>query len=212
MWCRRTLSMIGSFAFVFAFLICSGQADTFSDFSTGLDGWSAVGSGTLSYSSTGGNPLGYAQYTDIGGTVGDGGLVAPSKFLGNWSALNGIGQLKWDHIIISTGGGPDIVNEGAIISGPGGQATFTGSLCQTTWTTFSAPINSANWTINSGSWNTILNNVTSLEIRIEGVHNSAGPLDVDGVDNVHLTPEPSALTLLCFGTIGLITYAWRKRK
>ena len=52
---------------------------TFSDFSTDLDGWTAVGSGTLSYSATGGNPSGFASWADTAGTDGDGWLVAPPE-------------------------------------------------------------------------------------------------------------------------------------
>ena len=74
-----------------------------------------------------------------------------------------------------------------MISGPGGQATYTGPAPQTAWATYTAPINASSWTVNSGTWDAILKDVTSVKIRIEGVLNTAnGALDVDGIDNVRL--------------------------
>lgn len=196
-------------AFLIAFHM-PGRAAVVSDFNAGLDGWTAIGSGSLSHSVAGGNPLGFARFDDIPGAGGDGFLVAPAKFLGNWSTLDGIGVLNWDHIIVSLGDAPDIVNASATIAGPGGGATYFGALHQTSWTTFSAPINSANWSINSGTWNAILANVTSLQIRIEAVHNDGPTLDVDGIDNVQLVPEPGALSLLGVGVI--IVFAQKIRR
>jgi hypothetical protein len=135
--------------------------------------------------------------------------VAPAKFLGNWATLDGIGALKWDQIIVSVGDAPDIVNASATIAGPGGDATYFGALHQISWTTFSAPINSASWSINSGTWNAILSNVTSLQIRIEAVHNDGPTLDVDGIDNVQLVPESGALTLFCVGSFIILALARR---
>ena len=180
---------------------------TSSTFDSGLDGWTLQGSGVLSHSSTGGNPGGYAKFTDIAGPVGDGWLIAPAKFLGNWSGFNEIGLLTWDHRIITYGDIDTVLKASVIISGPGGQATFTGSSFQSAWTRFSAPISIANWTINSGSWNAILSNVTSLKIRIEAVWNN-GALDVDGVDNIQLafpdtnppTPNPSTWATMPYAT------------
>ena len=180
----------------------TATATVVSDFNADLDGWTATGSGSLSHSVAGGNPDGFAQFDDMPGVLaGDGFLIAPAKFLGDWSALDGVGSLQWDHRILTLGDAPTIVNASAAISGPGGQATYFGTLHQTTWTTFSAPISSGDWVIGGGTWNAILANVASLTIRIEAVHNDGAALDVDGIDNVGLVPEPGTLTLLVLGAL-----------
>jgi len=181
-----------------------------STFDTDLEMWTGIGSGSFTFHASGGNPGGYVQYNDVSGTSEDGWLVAPAKFLGNWSVLENPSTLSWDHIIIQTGGsGYQILQGEAIISGPGGSARFKSSeyMTNTGWKTFSAPINNSTWAVTSGSWAGILNNVTALQIRIEAVHNNAGPLDIDGIDNITITPEPATLLLLGLGAVML-----RKRK
>jgi hypothetical protein len=190
--------LLYSFALLSVFCSLSSAAIV-SDFNAGLDGWTATGSGSLSHSLAGGNPLGFARFDDVPGTGGDGFLVAPAKFLGDWSLLDGNGALEWEHIILRLGDASDLVNARATIAGPGGEATFVGPLHQTTWITLSAPISSANWFVLNGSWNALLANVTSLQIRIEAVHNDGAALDIDGIDNVQLVPEPGTLSLLCAG-------------
>jgi hypothetical protein len=202
-------TVTGVFIGLFA-VVSMSHADVLSNFNTGLDGWTIEGNGLLSYDSTGGNPGGFARFTDVAGTSGDGWMIAPSSFLGNWTTYNSTGALSWDHIIINTGDIDSIVKASAIISGPGGTATYTRGDFQTTWTTFAAPISSSYWSINSGSWSSILQNVTSLKIRTEAVWNN-GNLDVDGMDNVHLAPEPSTIILLGAGLISLLAYAWQRR-
>lgn len=199
------------YAILFAFCTPAPGA-VLSDFNAGLDGWTAIGSGSPSHSAAGGNPLGFARFDDIPGAGGDGFLVAPAKFLGDWTPLDDNGALKWDHIIVSVGDAPDIVNASATIAGPGGNATYFGALHQTTWTTFSAPINSADWLVGSGSWNALLANVTSLQIRIEAVHNDGANLDIDGIDNVQLVPEPGALSLFGVGVIIVVAQQIRRHK
>jgi hypothetical protein len=209
---RVMKSLAGILVVLFlAFIVNVSRADVLSNFNTGLDGWTLEGSGTLSYVSSGGNPDGYARWADHADTLGDGWMIAPSSFLGNWSVYNGTGTLSWDHKIISTGDIDTIVTPSAIISGPGGTATYQGGQFQTSWHTLSAPIISSNWIVSSGSWASILNNVTSLKIRTEAVWNN-GYLDVDGMDNVSLAPEPSIITLLGMGIFGLRYNGWLKRK
>lgn len=186
-------------------------AAVISDFDADLDGWVATGSGSLSHSAAGGNPNGFAQFDDIPGVGGDGFLIAPAKFLGDWSALDGNGSLNWEHRILTLGDVPTVVNARATIAGPGGEAFYVGALHQTTWTMFSAPIDSSDWVTSVGTWNALLSNVTSLTIRIEAVHNNGAALDVDGIDNVQLVPEPSTLLLAAFGFFGLFAMHKRRR-
>lgn len=157
-----------------------------STFDTDLEGWTLIGSGTLTYQSSGGISGGFARFDDISGTGGDGWIIAPSKFLGDWSGLNGTGTLSWYHTVLSPGGGPTFVPAGVSISGPGGSASWQSpNLLATYWQFFSVPVDPSVWSV-TGSWSALLANVTTLQIRIEGVHNGGPALDTDGIDNVVL--------------------------
>lgn len=193
---------------IFVLCLVSGANATTaisSTFDTDLEMWTGTGSGRFIYNASGGNPGGYVQFNDESGTGGDGWLSAPAKFLGNWSVLENQRTLSWDHKIIQTGGTGEILYGQAIISGPGGSAKFTSSkyMTNTRWETFSVSINQSEWSVMAGSWAGILNNVTTLDIRIEAVHNVSGPLDICGIDNVTLIPEPATLLLLGLGGLFL---------
>ena len=119
-----------------------------STFDTDLDGWTGEGTGSFLYENQGGNPGGFVKFLDISGTTGDGWLVAPTKFLGDWSSFEGKASLSWDHIILQIGGVPEILQAQAIISGPGGSARCTTTdYMQTSWKTFSTPIDVTKWAI-----------------------------------------------------------------
>jgi len=167
-------------------------ADVSSTFDSDLDGWTLVGNPTLSHQATNGNPGGFARYDDTPGPLGDGWIVAPPKFLGNWTSLDGVGQLSWDHRILSPGEGETLLNGQARISGPGGIAVYySGVVFTTLWQTFTAPLEESAWIMTAGSWDALLSNVTDLRIRIESAHNDGPALDVDGIDNVSLSSEPT---------------------
>ena len=149
-----------------------------STFETQTEGWTLRGSGRLSFKAAGGNPGGFLRYDDVAGTGGDGWIIAPAKFLGDWSFLDQRGVLSWDHIIINPGGSASILKGTATISGPGGSATFTSPNYFTTqWQTFSVPISQTAWSV-TGSWDNLLTNITDLRIRIEACHNGGPGLDV----------------------------------
>jgi hypothetical protein len=179
-------------------LVCTpfSTASVSSTFDTGLDGWTLTGSGKLSFQSAGGHPGSFARYDDIAGTGGDGWIIAPAKFLGNWKPFDKIGSLAWDHIILQTGGAPEILKASVTISGPDGSATWSSpTYLTTTWQTFSAPITQTAWKV-SGSWDNLLANVTTLKIRIEACHNGGPSLDIDSIDNITLIPEPATIFFL----------------
>lgn len=163
-----------------------------STFDTGFDGWTPEGSGDFFYMQDGGNPGGFVKFVDVPDDQhprsGDGWLLAPGKFLGDWSSLDSRGVLSWDHIILETGGGPIILQGQVMISGPSGSARCTTlESMGEAWQSFSIPLKESAWVLISGSWIGLISNVTELKIRIEGVWNSAWPLDTDGIDNIILS-------------------------
>jgi hypothetical protein len=161
-----------------------------STFDTGVDGWTCIGSGSFGYVDEGGNPGGFVRFVDISGTSGDGWIIAPTKFLGDWTTLDGNGVLSWDHIILQEGGVDTILQGQVMIAGPEGTATCTTlESMKEFWKSFSVPVSQPAWKLTLGSWAGLINNVTELKIRIEAVWNVSSPLDIDGIDNVVLTEE-----------------------
>jgi len=173
-------------AMVFLFA-ASASAQICSTFDTGLDGWTCDTSG-CSWAATGGNPDGYLRFDEGGDSTTQ--AVAPGTFWGDWSDLDGIGNIFYDHRIISEGTGvfgysPYYVR----IAGPGGSAEWVGDTPSgaTDWVLIAAPLVESEWTVTSGTWSALLADVTDLRIRIEQVTNSGGANDeVDGIDNVCL--------------------------
>ena len=161
-------------------------------FDVGFEGWTFVGSGEFLCEQSGGNPRGFVKFIDVPDSQhpenGDGWIVAPEKFLGDWSFLDGKGVLSWDHIIIQTGGEPKVLQGQVMISGPGGSAKCTTLARMTkTWQSFCIPIDEPCWQVSSGSWTVLISNITELQIRIEAVWNNSSPLDIDGIENILLT-------------------------
>lgn len=115
-----------------------------STFESDTDGWTGDNVGEFFFDAVGGNPGGFLYFDDI---APSGGLaVAPAKFLGDWSALDGVGVILYDHRVFDSGSHTAVSNRSILISGPGGDAKWTGSLpcegqnCSTAWETFVVPL------------------------------------------------------------------------
>ncbi len=218
MWHRMSLLGLAA-ATVVAVGATLAVADVISTFDSGWDGWTGNAGphpGVLeTWQASGGNPGGYIDFVDQ--DSGDGAISAPAKFLGNWSSLDGVGQLRWDSIVFSPGTLPwDFTGSPwVIISGPGGTAEWAPpGYDNTQWVTYTAPISSDAWTMSSGAWSSLLADVTSLVIEVERTGNGGLPGDHDGLDNVILstTPEPTSLIALSgLGAMGLIACVGRRR-
>jgi PEP-CTERM motif len=188
-----------------------------STFDTGLDGWTSNTPSQISWSKTGGNTGGFILFED---ETNDWTVVnAPSAFLGNYTALNGVGTISFDHKIIAETGIQSLSPYEIDLSGPGGSATWTGATPKgvTGWVTLNVPLVKSDWTINSGTWNGLLANVTQLQIPVELVTNDTIPGDTDheGIDNVILSssaPEPTSLTLIGSGIAGIGGLSMRRRR
>jgi len=198
-------------------------APVVSTFDASNDGWNISGSdvGVYTWESAGGNPDGYIRY-DVTQDGAGGWISAPSQFLGNWSNLDGVGTLSYDHQIFNLGAAVFLVNVGAIIVGADGSSAqqiitldppVVGS-----WETFSMSILEADWVITTGNWSSLLANVSSLSLKIEAVGNNDQPGDIDGIDNVFLSdtplsavPVPATVWLFGSGLLGLVGMARRKK-
>ncbi len=214
-----------SLAFLFFLNLPCAQSGTISSiFDTGLDGWvHKPGSiGVMSWVPTGGNPDGYLRIADTGPASND--ALAPSKFLGDWSLLDSSAELSWDIKAITFGRFIGSIGTlSARIEGQSGEEAFFNSGVSpntTGWTTATAPIQEANWSMVSGTWAGLITDVTSLSIHMEFVNNpSAGSLEVHGLDNVFLTgvpmntvPEPTTIALLGIGLAGLAGAEVKRRR
>jgi len=176
------------FAVAMVFLFAgSAGAQTCSTFDADLEGWTCDTSG-CSWVATGGNPDGHLRFDEGGDGTTE--AIAAVTFWGDWSDLDGVGNIYYDHSIISEGTGvygydPYYVR----IAGPGGSAEWEGDTPSgaTGWVLITVPLVESEWTVTSGTWSALLADVTDLRIRVELVKNSGGANDeVDGIDNVCL--------------------------
>jgi hypothetical protein len=183
---KKMLGVLLTVAMVLLFA-ASASAQICSTFDTDLEAWTCDTSG-CSWAATGGNPDGHLRFDEGGDGTTE--AIAPDTFWGDWTDLDGVGNIFYDHSIISEGTGvfgydPYYVR----ISGPGGSAEWEGDTPSgaTSWLLITAPLVESEWTVTSGTWSALLADVTDLRIRIELVQNSGGANDeVDGIDNVCL--------------------------
>jgi hypothetical protein len=176
-----------------------------STFDTGLEEWTANTPGEVAWAEDGGNPGGYLRFDDYSASGTR--IFAPSPFLGNWSSLDGVGQISFDHRLFQSESEAGILPYQIELSGPGGVAWWFASAPQGAgdWVTLTAPISQDNWFV-VGSWQGLLNSVERLAINIELVNN-VEPFGVEraGIDNVIVSavPVPAALPLLLSGLLCL---------
>jgi hypothetical protein len=144
-----------------------------------------------------------------------------SGFLGNLSGLNNVGVISYDDKIIEETDFESVSPYQIELTGPGGDAVWTGPLPSlsaddtTDWVHLSAPLIEADWTINSGSWDALLADVTQLSINIELVKGGTAPngIDKEGIDNVEIStvPVPPSWILLGIGSVTAVGYSLGRR-
>ena len=157
------------------------------DFENGsYDGWYFKDSGSTAIESDTGNPDYCCKINDQSGVTSQ--AIAPPKFLGDWSQLDESAAFIID---IKTNQST-VIDVGYLIkiTGPGGEAIIPVdsalSEAYNEWKSFSYMISESVWTINTGNWNDILNNIEELNIAVE----YSNATDVVRIDNIKIYNDP----------------------
>ncbi|MCB0807505.1 MAG: PKD domain-containing protein, partial [Bacteroidales bacterium] len=98
--------------------------------------------------------------------------LAPPKFLGDWSQIdNHNADIRVDLNINSYSGNPYPADFFIRISGPDGAAKFPLNSqianAYNDWHTMVVPVDESQWTMESGTWAALINNVNSLQLNLE---------------------------------------------
>lgn len=166
------------------------DAQVISTFDTDLDGWRIIGDNSALWQATGGNPGGCLDVNDL--AVGSTNYAsAPSKFLGNWSAFTTADSIFFDIYEVNTSGGAWIAVHHVRIEGPGGAAwandpRITLPASQGVWLHIRVMMDPAAWTLESGTWEGLLANVTSLRIMAEWIDGG----ETTWLDNIGISRAP----------------------
>lgn len=207
---KRTIFALAMVASTMSF------ASVISTFDTDADGWTMVtfaaggpynvsptNIGGLTWQSTGGNPDGYIERTDV-----EGGAMmfrAPNKFHGDQSVMLG-GTITFD---IQSDYDDRTVDSNVVIKGNGltlvGQ--FTNPVQDAGWFSRGVVLDAANFRKNTQGGAAVsgaellsaLSNVSDLFIG--GEMHTGFPAETTGIDNVKLeaVPEPASMILLASG-------------
>lgn len=209
-------SVIRTMSCLFLFLANSVYGATvLSTFDSNLDGWTGT---DIRFVSTLGNPPGALEFQELFSANATY-AYAPAKFLGDWSASDGAGTISFDHFMPNVTAwdqgywGAGVPRE-IILSGLGGEAIWTGDVpaFYSGWTTNTAPLNSADWVITSGTWGGLLTDVTSFRLRVDHFNDLFGA-ERTQFDNIIVGAVPIPPTLYLFGSglLGLIGISRRKK-
>lgn len=142
-------------------------------------------------------------------------ITAPDEYLGDWTGLDENGVLSFQYRRFKNGDAvvrtkPLVVFlEGA----DGSRAVWTGKNIKrkTGWLTVNVPIDEGRWTMQSGTWEGLLADVTELRLGVERVVNRRGRDERSAIDNITLNatnpapvPEPGTITLVAVAGLALI--------
>ncbi len=160
---------------------------TESTFDTGLDGWRVLPSptNTLTLVNSGGDPGGYARVDDVG-QGGQSSLSAGAKFAGSWQGGTSVPSLISFDFQVLAADEPLVAGPIFQLSGPGGTARLELPTSVVPgngrWRTFVFALETATWTVTSGSLAGLLGNVSSFTISTDY---TLGPESI-AFDNVRL--------------------------
>lgn len=148
----------------------------------GLDGWNFQNTGSITVSTTNGNPPNAVQIADQSNVIST--AYAPPKFRGDLSAWNGSGYMRFDLRINTSLTAYAVQPQHVRLAGPGGAATMpitVAEIQQATnqWRTFTYPLDAGAWTVTSGTWNALLANVNVIELTLEYYNGTAETVLLD---------------------------------
>ncbi len=180
------------FTFIVAMSTCYTQV--ISTFDTNTENWHSEGDGDYFWESGVGNPGGCFRVNDD--ATGDmNRAYAPVKFLGDWSAATTSDYVSADIFLHQISGGYVASNYVFRIVGPGGSAKAIYDPMPTppfdAWITYSVTLDEANWQVESGSWASILQHVTTFIVTMEYINGS----EWNRMDNIYLSFTPSVIPL-----------------
>lgn len=165
----------------------SGFAQVISTFDTDTDNWHSEGDGDYYWETANGNPGGCFRVDDD--ATGDwNNAFAPVKFLGNWSSAASSEYVSADIFCHKINGNYTTGTYVFKIKGPGGEATAVNDVQPPLdgWNTYTVYFDPANWTLVSGTWNLLLEQVTELVVRAEYIVGD----EYVRIDNVQLSFTP----------------------
>jgi len=154
----------------------------------GYDEWAFQGTGSVSNLSSGGSP---GRYIKINNSSSTAYAFAPTKFLGDWNLLdNHAADICFD-LLVTNNTGALLLNDAFLrISGPGGVARIPmNTNVQNAfgqWYSFTFPIQASSWTMVSGTWALLIDQVTELRLCLEFTDGS----ETVGLDDFCISDQP----------------------
>jgi len=161
-----------------------------SDFTIDADNWHSEGDGDYYWEATNGNPGGCFRVDDDATGDWNNGF-APVKFLGDWSAGTTSDYVAADVFVHQLNGSYSSATFVFQIKGPGGVAQAFAPVQPPldVWNTYTANLDPVNWTMISGDWNLLLQQVTELIVRTEYISGD----EFVRLDNVILSITPAVI-------------------
>ncbi len=183
---RHAWSLLAILIVTAALLPSAASAQVETTFDTDLEGWAVYGDNVFYWVAGEGNPGGCLRVDDD--AIGLYSVAtAPPAYLGDWSTLSPADSLAYDAIYeaaSSTTPSPPAIFR---IEGPGGAASYTTtSFGRDVWNHFSIPIDPAAWTMETGTWASLITDVTACELAAEMIFGD----EVVRLDNVRLGGTP----------------------
>lgn len=194
--CVNAIRLRAIFAAALVAAAASPASAIVSTFDADVEGWT-ITNATAMHVPAGGNPGGYLFFDNPETTISN--IVAPAKFLGDLRAFDG-GMFSFDGNLLQQIA-PDFAAYGTVsLSGPSDSVSLDIVPDQPpvgVWVHYSVDLTAATWGRSQMAWEDLLSNVTSLQITIEAVFGG----EMNGVDNIAITPEPAAACLLAGGAM-----------
>jgi hypothetical protein len=198
---KRQLLIMMCSLLIIGLTVPSAYSNLTSTFDSTTEGWTLVGAVGPTWIGTGGNPGGYIQGVEDGGSRWF--FISPSAWAGSWTGYIG-GSLQFD--LLKTGATGTVTVDNVQIRSGDSYAIWDHAIAPTlnVWGSYSVQLTAANFDRFEGpsaTFESIMSNVTAVYIL-----GDYGAVDTGGLDNVFITaavPIPAAAWLLGSGMIGL---------